>query len=80
MCFRSEPNTKYYYQEEVIPARRHKNHHGHHHHHHHGPSPRASYTSVTRQHYSSSPRTSATYYRPAAPGGVVYERTSQARY
>ncbi|KND95103.1 hypothetical protein TOPH_00133 [Tolypocladium ophioglossoides CBS 100239] len=78
MCFWGEPNTKYYYHEEVIPARRHKYHHGHHHH--HGHSPRASYTSVTRQHYSSSPRTSATYYRPAAPGAVVYERTSQSRY
>lgn len=79
MCFWDEPNTKYYYHEEVIPARRSKHHHGHHHHH-HGHSPRASYTSVTRQHYSSSPRTSATHYRPAAPGAVVYEQASQTRY
>ncbi|PNY20642.1 Uncharacterized protein TCAP_07354 [Tolypocladium capitatum] len=79
MCFSGEPNTKYYYHEEVIPARRHKHHHGHHHG--HGHSPRASYTSVTRQHYySGSPRTSTTYYRPAAPGAAVYERTSQARH
>ncbi|EXV02912.1 hypothetical protein X797_004034 [Metarhizium robertsii] len=72
MCFWGEPKTRYYYKEEIVPPRRH-HHHGHHHHHHH--SPRASYTSVMRESYQTSPRVSGSHYRPPPGGTVVYERT-----